>query len=122
MMPDRNDPEIRSAVAASGAQTFTAMAAEIFSRFGAARAWPVSLVKAVYSELNPPRAGLRSRYEHDMEVVDFISDRADLVHLSDLVRIGVTIVGRERFPSRSHLHRLVIKVRGWKPQTAEIAK
>lgn len=110
-MCDPHDPEIRALVATSDAETYTELADVIRQRFGEPRAWPVDLIAAVRLELCPPTSGQPSRFEADKAVYGFIGDRADLMSLDRLLAAGVAAFSRERFPSRSHLHRLVQAIR-----------
>ncbi|MCF8504784.1 MAG: hypothetical protein K9G59_07705 [Caulobacter sp.] len=110
MAIDRNDPEIRAFVAASGAQTYSEMAADCMAKFGPDRAWPADLLAEVRREVRPPVSGGGSPYGADVEVIAFIRDRADLVKLDALLKAGRAAFGN-RFPPRSVLHRLVVKIR-----------
>jgi hypothetical protein len=108
---DRNDPEVRAFIAATGASTFTALAQAVADKFQVEMgASLVDLVKAVFLEVNPPTTS-RSHYERDLEVMAFIADRHDLVTLEKIRRLGVAKFGVTRFPSHSQLHRLVRRLR-----------
>lgn len=107
---DRDDLEIREFVATSTAPTYSAMATECRERFGEERAWPAALIATVRREVRPPLPGGGSPYEADADVVAFVRDRADLMSLTELVEAGRAALG-DRFPPRSPLHRLVVKLR-----------
>ena len=110
MAIDRNDSEIRAFVAASKAGTFSAMEADCLARFGADRAWPAALLATVRREVRPTISGGGSPYEAEADVVAFVRDRADLLTLDALRTAGRAVFG-DRFPTRSPLHRLVVKLR-----------
>jgi hypothetical protein len=108
---DRTDPQIRDFILHSQAETWSDMAAEVLGRFGAERAWPAELIAEVRREMAPPKAGYASKYQADNEVMDFIGDRADLLTIDTILERGGAQFGPDRFPSRSHLHRLILSVR-----------
>jgi hypothetical protein len=54
-----------------------------------------------------------SVYERDHEVMDLIIDCAPMLSLNKIMALGVAEFGPARFPSRSQLHRIIVKVRGW---------
>ncbi|HEX4196747.1 MAG TPA: hypothetical protein VHZ26_04835 [Caulobacteraceae bacterium] len=111
-MPDPTDPDIRAFVAASRERTFSAMAVEIAAEFGPGRAWSVDLVAAVHHQLLPPReAGRRSPFEREPAVMAFITDRDGLVSMAEIARLGAEAFGSGRFPSKSAVGRLALRLR-----------
>ncbi len=109
MSANYDDAEIRAYILAAKEQTFPAIAASIAARFGDERAWPAELVAAVFRELRPPNK--RARFERDAELMAFIADRADIATRDDLRADAIAAFGPARVPSRSHFHRLIVKVR-----------
>jgi len=109
MPADRDDPEIRALIQATVEPTFPAIAASITAAFGPERAWPVDLVATVYRELRP--ANRRSRFERDAELMAFIAERADIGTRDELHAAAIAAFGASRVPSRSQLHRLIVKAR-----------
>ena len=115
-MPDLTDPEIRAFIAASRALTFSAMAAEIAAEFGPERAWPADMVATVHHQLYPPQER-RSPFERQPAVMAFIADRDGLVSTEEIARLGVEAFGPGRFPSKSAVSRLALKLRKRAPVT-----
>jgi hypothetical protein len=109
-MPDPADAEVLAFIAASRATTFSAMTAAIAAEFGPGRAWPVDMVAAVHHQVYPPQ-DRRSPFEREPAVMAFIADRVGLITLREIARLGVERFGLGRFPSRSALGRLVVKLR-----------
>jgi hypothetical protein len=107
--PDPNDTEIRDFVLASDQPTYSLIAKMVLVEFGPSRAWPVALIRAVRSL--KVRPGPRHQYCDDPALAAFIADRADLVALDTLLEQGRARFGKDGFPSRSQLHRLVLESR-----------
>lgn len=109
MQPDPDDEEIRAFVMNSCLPTHSLIAKTVEVTFGRERAWPVALIRAVRATI--VRAGRRDRYKEDKPVLAFIADRADIATLDSLLAQGRATFGAERFPSRSHLHRMIAESR-----------
>jgi hypothetical protein len=107
---DRRDPELRRWLLTAKAGTWSEMEALCLARFGAGRAWPAALLADVYFELFPPRRGYKSAYQADREVMQFIAQRAGLLPGDTILRAGISVFGKARFPSRTHLYRLIPKI------------
>lgn len=118
MPPDRNDPEIRDFIAASSAGTYREMADLIAARFGEARRWPPELIFAVHEEIYRSGSGRKSPLNRNPAMRRFIADRAGLMSLSEIVRLGRLEFGSQEFPSRSAVGRFVVKLRQEAARTA----
>jgi hypothetical protein len=110
-MPERDAPEIRALIAASQAESFTDMAAEIAAVVGLDCAPSPKAVAEIHHEIYPPLGLLRrSRFDRRPEVVEFVADRFGLKSLDEIVRLGVEKFGAGNFPSRSGVGRMIMRI------------
>lgn len=105
MRPDPDDAEVLAFVLDSDLPTYSLIAKMIDAKFGPDRAWPIALIRAVRTI--KVRPGPRHQFQDNPVLAAFIAERADLATLDALLEQGRAMFGRDGFPSRSQLHRLI---------------
>lgn len=105
-----DDPAVRAFIRRRVTpESFTHLAAEIREQFGLDLT--PQAVSHLWRTLRQPRIGKPSTFERNAAVMAWIADHADLMTLDELGARIAQAFGRHMRPSRSHLHRLVIKLR-----------
>jgi hypothetical protein len=91
--------------------SFDEMAAACLDRFGPARAWSRPTMVAYWDVTHPRRQGPTSQIDRDSELKELIDKLIGRFTLDEIRADCVARVGASRAPSRSTIHRYVLRYR-----------